>query len=189
MKSLKRMGAEPVGLILTADDVLEFHVARLLLLLRVCGISNRIDGLTKMAKLDFFVRYPDFFSVAKATSEAAGNSETSAPSTMRATESTMVRHHYGPWDKRYYQVLAHLESCRLIDVTKEKNSYRLALTTAGAQRAETLAGLPSFAPVVSRMKDVKKVFGNKSGDYLKRLIYRLFDAEVGQRQMGKVISK
>lgn len=188
MKSLKRMGTEPVSLILSADDVLEFHAARLLLLLRVCGISNRIDGLTKMAKLDFFVRYPDFFYEAKSRTDVA-TILNDAPSHFAATESVMVRHHYGPWDKRYYQVLAHLEGCRLISVTKERNSYRLALTDVGVKRADVLACKDSFATVVSRMKDVKKAFGNKSGDYLKRLIYKLFDAEVGQREMGKVISK
>jgi len=39
------------------------------------------------------------------------------------------------------------------------------------------------------MKDVKKVFGGKTGTFLKTLIYRLFDDEVGQRAMGKKITK
>ena len=61
MKSLNRLGARSVSLPLSADDIVEFHAARLLLLLSVCGVAGRIDGLTKMAKLDFFARYPDFF--------------------------------------------------------------------------------------------------------------------------------
>jgi hypothetical protein len=60
MKSLNRLGARSVSLPLSADDIVEFHAARLLLLLSVCGVAGRIDGLTKMAKLDFFARYPDF---------------------------------------------------------------------------------------------------------------------------------
>ncbi len=65
MKSLNRIGQCPVSLPLSADDILEFHAARLLLLLSVCGVSGRIDGLTKMAKLDFFARYPAFFETAR----------------------------------------------------------------------------------------------------------------------------
>lgn len=82
---------------LAADDIVEFHAARLLLLLSVCGVSGRIDGLTKMAKLDFFARYPHFFEVARA---AAGPLHAlDAPSRTEsdeAVEAAMVRHHYGP---------------------------------------------------------------------------------------------
>ena len=33
------------------------------------------------------------------------------------------RHHYGPWDKRYYHVLAHLEAKHLIKVVKVKKTF------------------------------------------------------------------
>ena len=65
MKSIKQIGFAPVSLPLSADNIVEFHAARILLLISLCGTGNRIDGLTKMAKLDFFVRYPDLFAVAK----------------------------------------------------------------------------------------------------------------------------
>jgi hypothetical protein len=100
MKSLNRLGARSVSLPLSADDIVEFHAARLLLLLSVCGVAGRIDGLTKMAKLDFFARYPDFFEVARAASTPTG-SDTGIRTDEAdlAVESAMVRHHYGPWDK------------------------------------------------------------------------------------------
>jgi hypothetical protein len=37
MKSLKNLGAEPAALPLAADEIVEFHAARLLLLFRICG--------------------------------------------------------------------------------------------------------------------------------------------------------
>ena len=187
MKSLNRLGAQSAGLPLAADDILEFHAARIMLLLEFCGASGRIDGLTKMAKLDFFTRYPDFFEVARAAegSEAAQALDPSGDG--RTIEASMVRHHYGPWDKRYYHVLAHLEAKRLIDVTKSGKSYRIALTELGRERAKLLAKRSSFAGLVERLKHIKAVFGRKSGTYLKDMIYRLFDREVGRREMGKVI--
>jgi len=66
MKSLSRLGTQPASLPLVTDDILEFHAARLLLLVKICGTAGRIDGLIKMAKLDFFRRYPHFFDVARA---------------------------------------------------------------------------------------------------------------------------
>jgi hypothetical protein len=185
MKSLNRLGVRPASLPLAADDILEFHAARLLLLMHICGTSGRIDGLTKMAKLDFFTRYPDFFEVAR----AAVDKTIDRPVENDAVESSMVRHHYGPWDKRYYQVLGHLEAKQLISVTKHKQSYQIALSPLGRDKAKVLAALPSFKDLVARQREVKKVFGSKSGTVLKDLIYRLFDEEVGKRPMGQVISK
>jgi hypothetical protein len=188
MKSIKHLGTYSVSLPLLADDVVEFHAARLLLLFNYCGVSGRIDGLTKMAKLDFFARYPDFFAVARraATPSTEDNHDISELSDT-AVEAAMVRHHYGPWDKRYYHVLAYLESKKLITVTKHRNLYRFCLTDKGIERAKNLADRASFAPLIERMREIKKVLGKYSGSTLKKLIYQLFDEEVGRRPMGEVI--
>lgn len=188
MRSVHRLGTHSVSLPLLADEVIEFHAARLLLLLHLCGISGRIDGLTKMAKLDFFARYPEFFAAARAAS--APDDSLAAQSDAEddtAVEAAMIRHHYGPWDKRYYHILAYLESRELISVTRHGNAYRLRLTDDGKKRAKELAARGSFAPLAERMRQIKKVFGTKSGSALKSLIYRLFDAQVGRRRMGEVI--
>ena len=63
-----------------------------------------------MAKLDFFVRYPDFFAAALAEGLRRKAVRTDA------VEAAMVRHHYGPWDKRYYHILAYLKIRRLIKI-------------------------------------------------------------------------
>lgn len=190
MRSINRVGMQPVSLPLSADDIIEFHAARLMLLMHICGIKGRIDGLTKMAKLDFFARYPDFFEAARSAMPAKdGGRDPVESSGDERVESAMVRHHYGPWDKRYYHVLAHLEAKRLITVSKEGKSYRIALTPLGAERAAALAARPSFVPLVNRMREIKKTFGSRTGTFLKDLIYRLFDKEVGRRPMGERISR
>lgn len=187
MKSLNRVGMHPASLPLSADDIVEFHAARLLLLLDICGVSGRIDGLTKMAKLDFFVRYPEFFEVARAaTTLASSGNATDRSQSTSVVESAMVRYHYGPWDKRYYHVLAHLEAKQLITVAKGK-SYQIVLTKLGRDRAKALAAQASFDSLVERMREVKKCFGAKSGKFLKELIYRIFDSEVSRRPMGEEI--
>ncbi len=159
-----------------------------MLLMEICGTKGRIVGLTKMAKLDFFSRYPDFFEVARVAVAPSPSVIERRPKD-NTVESAMVRHHYGPWDKRYYHVLAHLEAHGLINVRKEGKTYQIGLTDLGHERAKLLAARPSFAPIVARMKEVKTAFGGKTGGFLKKLIYQLFDEEVGQRAMGKKISK
>lgn len=185
MRSVRNLRAVPAGSALVADDLLEFHAARLLLLVRVCGTANRIDGLTKLAKLDFFVRYPSLFAQAcRETGHAVPQeSDPAAP-----VEAPMVRHHYGPWDKRYYRVLAFLEGARLLEVSPQPNgAYRFRLTDAGIERANALMAAQAFASLVMQMRAVKSVFGSKSGDTLKKLIYRVFDAQIARRLLGEVI--
>jgi hypothetical protein len=191
MKSLNRLGFRPASLPLSADDVVEFHAARLLLLLNLCGTAGRIEGLTKLAKLDFFARYPEFFAAAKAAtvSEADKLQLSKTPPAEDAVESAMVRHHYGPWDKRYYHVLAHLEAKGLVQVTKKGNAYHIILTDPGRARARTLAERPSFQPIAARMRELKKTFGSRTGTSLKNLVYKLFDEEVGRRPLGKIIHR
>lgn len=182
MNSIRNLRDLPAGRALVSDDILEFHAARLLLLVRVCGVSNRIDGLTKLAKLDFFVRYPAFFA------DACYRLQQPAPQVETTVEAPMVRHHYGPWDKRYYQVLAFLEGTGLLTVIPQSNrSYRFSLTADGRARADELLKATSFAPLVAHMRSVKRVFGTKSGDSIKKLIYQLFEDEVARRLLGEVI--
>lgn len=184
MKSIQNLGNYPAGRPLVSDEIVELHAARLLLLLHHCGIKGRIEGLTKLAKLDFFVRYPAFFARACAALNApvSGLPESS--------ESAMVRHHYGPWDHRYYHVLAYLESRGLVTVTKEgAKSFRFQLTPNGAVAAKELAKQPSFAEIGELMKRVRDVLGKKPGSALKELIYQLFVPEVAERKLGEVISE
>lgn len=181
MKSIDNLSKLPAGVSLFADDLIEFHAARLLLLLGICGISNRIDGLTKLAKLDFFVRYPQFFD------KVCQDSGDPMKSASTSVESSMVRHHYGPWDHRYYEVLAYLRSRGLIQITKERKTYKFKLTEIGKQHVKQFKKDKSYEQLCEQMKRVKKKFGNKTGSALKSLIYEVFTQEVSDKSLGEVI--
>ena len=181
MKTVKALGDAPISLPLAADEIIELHAARLLLLLHHCGSGGQIAGLTKLAKIDFFVRYPSFFK------QVAKHLDKPISIESDETESAMLRYHYGPWDKRYYQVLPFLEARRLINVEKHGNAYNFMLTELGQRKAESLTKSEPFVPLVRQIKEVKKILGRKTGNQLKNLVYELFDAEVKQRQIGEVI--
>lgn len=181
MKSINNLQKEPAATPLLADDVLEFHAARLILLLFLCGTAGKIDGLTKMAKLDFFVRYPQFFNI---MCEHLGRKHNTYH---QIVESSMVRFHYGPWDKRYYHILAYLEGKELITITRKGNQFQFELTQLGRTKADLLNKASSFTELTEHMKKVKKEFGSKSGATLKKLIYQVFDQEVADRAMGEII--
>lgn len=181
MKSAKHIGQVPAAVPLRADDILEFHAARLLLLFALCGTAGRIDSLTKMAKLDFFVRYPDFFA------EVCRQLGVATTVPHGVTESAMVRHHYGPWDQRYYQILAYLEGRGLLEARQTGKAFDLKLTEAGKEAATELRKKEAFADLCAQMLRVKKVLGRKSGSAIKTLIYKTFQDEVAMRALGASI--
>jgi hypothetical protein len=182
MNATTSLDRYPAGLPLTADQITEFHAARILLLLHLCGVKNRIVGLTKLAKLDFFVRYPEFFQ------RAAKHLEQEAEQpVVAAVESMMIRLHYGPWDARYYQIIAYLESRELITVERQGKAFVFSLTKNGAMIASRLDDEQSYRGLSDHMGKVKELLGNKSGDVLKKLVYELFDEEIAKLPLGQVI--
>jgi DNA-binding PadR family transcriptional regulator len=102
----------------------------------------------------------------------------------------MVRYHYGPWDKRYYQVLGYLEARGLlsVEVGPSDNAFVFTLTKPGKSIAKRFSDEAEFSPVVEQMKRVKKSFGNKPGSTLKNLIYETFGKEVADRPLDEVIT-
>jgi len=182
MKSYSKIWMYPESLAMPADEVLELHAARLLLLIKICGVKGeKISGLTKLAKLDFFVRYPGFFC------EVARYLGIAVTVKTAQVESSMVRHHYGPWDKRYYHVLAYLEAKSLVNVVKNKKTYEFVLSDIGKEKSAMLEESESFRELTEHMKLVKSTLGKKNGSALKNLIYEVFEKEVADRKLGEAI--
>ena len=181
MKRYRELGDTPISSPLPAENVFELHAARLILLIRHCGVSERIDGLTKLAKLDFFVRYPEFFSKA---ARALGSQ---VEPVTKSSDSSMVRYKYGPWDNRYYHLLSYLESTGLVRIERTGRLYRLSLTSTGSELATRIGEDSSYVSLIKHMRDVKKTMGSKGGTTLKNLIYEIFESEVSDRSLGEVI--
>jgi hypothetical protein len=188
MKSIKNIGNTPAGINLTSDEIIEFHAARILLLISICGNKNKdskghaIEGLTKLAKLDFFVRYPSFFN------RIATYLDKNVQINSQDIESKMIRFHYGPWDKRYYQVLPYLESRGLVNIEKHNKQYIFSLTALGENLSMQLKNCKKYFDLVDKMTIVGKTFRNKSGSKLKDMIYEVFQNEVANKNLDDIIN-
>src|SRR6266487_3413996 len=88
--------------------------ARLLLLISAfTRPTHGLQGRTKLAKLDFLLRYPEFFRRALA---ARGRPIPDAPEPEENNiERRMVRYRYGPWDPAYFALLGSLLARGLIE--------------------------------------------------------------------------
>jgi hypothetical protein len=167
-------GHDPV----LADD-LAYHQARVLLLVDAVscepGHSGKLDGLTKLAKLDFLLRYP---ALAPEVLEGLDRADTrlhlshediSEPTDV---EAPMTRYKYGPWDDRYYPVIGALVGRGLLRyVGGRRGSVALRPTAAGKNLAGDLAATSQWADISDRCHAIAGASSGLTGSALKNLIY------------------
>ncbi|MEZ5897218.1 MAG: hypothetical protein R3C51_12550 [Parvularculaceae bacterium] len=151
------------------------HLARILVLLLAFREPDRtaIEGITKLAKLDFLLRYPASLKKALA---ARGVSERNIPVDdfeAMTIEARMVRYRYGPWDHRYRQFLNVLVAKGLVAVELEGQTIKIDLTDPGAALAAALIEGKGFSRVFERAKLLKKHLDLKARK-LMEFIYEIF---------------
>jgi hypothetical protein len=159
---------------------LAYHQARVLLLVdAVCatkGHARKLDGLTKLAKLDFLLRYPALaFTVLDNLDMADARLHLTDEDADQPTdvEAPMTRYKYGPWDDRYYPVIGALVGRGLLRYTGgRRGSVALAPTAAGRRLASELATTDEWADISDRCRAVAEASSGLTGNALKDLIYR-----------------
>lgn len=156
------------------DDNL--HMARLLMLLDAhAGTSNKpVEGITKLAKLDFLLRYPNCLERALVARNAPTSTAHIQDFERTTIESKMVRFRYGPWDHRYRRWIALLVGKGLLHAGVEGRTVKLWLTDAGHLTAQVLGDSPDLEDLSDRAKLVAKRFGTMSGTALKDFVYATF---------------
>jgi hypothetical protein len=148
---------------------LTYHEARVLILL--AEFPKGISSLTKLAKLDFLLRYPtvliDFLHKdgKKWPDDAAPTDDE-----LHAVESPMIRYKYGPWDSRYYPVLGALIAKDLVEPERSSRGTTFKVTERGRAYSTALAASETWSVIASRAKLLKRHF-DQSGAALKSRIY------------------
>lgn len=148
---------------------LAYHQIRVLLLVNSVaaakGHAQKMDGLTKLAKLDFLVRYP-------ALAPIVLDDPSLRPAVTSSVEAPMVRYKYGPWDDRYYPVIGALVGRGLLAYTRgRQGSVALRPTAAGKVLAKEAARSDAWAGVAAQCREVAESSAGMSGNQLKDAIY------------------
>lgn len=175
-------------------DDLAYHQIRVLLLVASVAAepehNRKLDGLTKLAKLDFFVRYPALASVVLDELGPDKRLHLSEEDVLNPTvvQDPMTRYKYGPWDDRYYPVIGALVSRGLLKYgSGRKGSVSLIPTAAGSALAANLAKDSVWSDVADRCAAVAKASRGMSGNALKERIYERL-ATLMDRPHREVIS-
>jgi hypothetical protein len=171
------------------DD--DFHIARLLLLMAAhAGTVEKnkpVEGFTKLAKLDFLLRYPNCLERALFASKR-DVAEANVQEFERTTiESKMIRFRYGPWDHRYRKWASLMVARGLVVVGVKGNTVQLWLTEGGRNTAAAIAEQGTHQALVERAAVVAKRFGTQNGTALKNFIYDTFP-ELTSMKWGEEIS-
>ena len=171
---------------LEAND--DFHLSRLLILLSAFSGNDgtgTVEGLTKLAKLDFLLRYPVFLEKAlEAKQKSTGKVEVTDYE-RKSVESSMVRFRYGPWDFRYRRFLNLLVAKGLATVNVKGKTIEIGLTSTGLQVVNALLENEEFNDTVRRAKLLKTHF-NQKGTHLMKFIYETFP-EISTLRLGEKI--
>lgn len=158
---------------------LAYHQARVLLLVSAVsgaqGHARKLDGLTKLAKLDFLLRYPALAPVVLdklAPSDPRLNLTRDELAEPTNVEAPMIRYKYGPWDDRYYAVIGALVGRGLLKYARgRKGSVALATTPAGKRLASEMSRASDWRAISERSQAIAEASSNMTGSALKDLIY------------------
>lgn len=169
------MDFHPISIVYELDRSEEYHIARLLLLLRAMQDYHPegVEGLTKLAKLDFFLRYPTLLRKALLATGRKRVPEVEAHEEL-SVESSMVRFKYGPWDHRYKQLLLEMRSRRVVVLTAGSRAVFIHLEPGGDVLAQALVNSEVWSKVFERARLVASVFGDYKGTRLKDFVYKTF---------------
>lgn len=165
------------------DDFVELHASRLLLLILGASEKTRkgvhsINSRVKIAKLDFFLRYPSYLEKALkiliSEGKLKGDTKVSADS-LHSIDPSMIRYHYGPWDKKYYNILNFLVAYNLISVKKnERGVDTFSLTKEGEEKAKILCTRENYKEIKDLSAIIGTIFGDWKGTTIKNFIYQHF---------------
>ena len=168
----------------------EADIARILiLLLTFAGKKIRtrnFKGLTKLAKLDFLLRYPLYLHrlLKSRISKPKTEYVKLYPFERECVEAEMIRYHYGPWDPKHKLILNHMVGLGLIRTTGE-NPVNIRLTVKGAVIADVLSKNPQFKDTIQRSK-LLKLHLNFTGTTLKKILYEKFPEILNLRKGQKI---
>lgn len=165
---------DPDALRWVLDD-LAYHQTRVLLLVDAVaaepGHARKLDGLTKLAKLDFLVRYPALAEEILdelPTGDPPLHVEDVDRLTPTDVADPMIRYKYGPWDDRYYPVIGALVSRGLLRYARgRRGSVALVPTAAGRRLADELRHDGTWQDVADRCQALARASVGLTGNALK----------------------
>jgi len=177
------------------ENLDDFHLGRLLVLLGSADLrktkpatkAKAVEGITKLAKLDFLLRYPTCLEKALVHVDKDPALAHVSQRERTSIESKMIRFRYGPWDARYRRWLGLLVARGMVRLAIEGHTIQIGLTDEGRVLASQFRSNPMYADLVKRSDIITKIFGSYSGTALKDFVYMAIP-EITDMKWGEEIT-
>ncbi len=156
----------------------ESEVRLLLLIHAFSGKTKALEGRTKLAKLDFFLRYPKFLERALRIRNPKALLSQEITEQGNDIENRMIRFRYGPWDPSYFVILGRLIGRGLIIPVPVSGGFGYKTTDEGATLSEKLSDAEPWRATVQCTQLLRRNF-DLSGTSLKEFIYKNFPEVAG----------
>jgi hypothetical protein len=174
------MSLRLVNAVADSENRDDLHLARLLVLLGSADArkttpatkAKAVEGITKLAKLDFLLRYPTCLERALRLLDRTDADVAVQPRERTSIETKMIRFRYGPWDARYRRWLGLLAARGLVVLGVEGNTIQIGLTDAGRALSAQVRRETLFAELVRRSDLTVKAVGGMSATRLKDFVYQ-----------------
>jgi len=169
------MSLDLIEIVSALDRDEDVHLARILVLLKAFSQPDvpALEGITKLAKLDFLLRYPSCLERALIARGVPAKNVPIDDFERLTIEARMIRYRYGPWDHRYRRFLNILVARRLTIVRTDGRTIQIDLTPQGQNLATSLIESSAFARVYERAVLLKKHL-NLKARALMEFIYEQF---------------
>jgi len=157
----------------TNDDL---HLGRILILLKAFAgkKQNRaIDGLDKLAELDFFLRYPVYLERALPARGTSSDKADIKDYERQSIEANTAYYSYKPWSVEYRRFISLLVAKDLVSLDFEKNIIKVTLSKKGIEVANSLSKKESYYIIEKRASILKQNF-NLTSRNLITFIYENF---------------
>lgn len=169
------MSMNLIDIVSSLEENEPLHFARILVLLRAFMKEDRsaIEGITKLAKLDFLLRYPTYFETALLARGVARRNLVGLEHERNTIEASMVRFKFGPWDHRYRRFLNIMAAKGLVRISIVGRKISIDLTDKGLELAGSLSVRPEFSQLAKR-SDLLSRHLDLGATYLMNFIYETF---------------
>lgn len=148
------MSVDLIDIMASLEGNEDLHMARLLVLLGAFMKEDKaaIEGITKLAKLDFLLRYPSYFEAALMKRGVDPIKLKVTAAERNSIEASMVRYRFGPWDHRYRRFLNTLASKGMVSLNVTGRKISIDLTDKGRDLAQKLVEQSEFTQLAFRSK-------------------------------------
>lgn len=164
-----------------SDDI--NYLVRMLILIDTFAGKNgngKIEGITKLAILDFLLRYPAALNKTLEEQEIQGNKKVNKKKfqlqsyEVNSIDAKMMKFNFAPWDFKYRRIVSILKAKNLIKLQLEGKKNVLKITSKGSDTANKIKALKNYEYLIARCKIIKSVFGSWSQKKLIDMIYSTF---------------